>query len=191
MFTDSDSLANTVKKDVGQSHDKRFRIVVSMLREGFRAENISLQWLPTHMRSRRPSDEDDGKGRSRLILQQSCVSICGQEGVSEQGQRKCLNVVLPRNKFRSLPAKSSASDSRFCLFAVTGYDPSFVEFFFVLCSSRIHLNTTMSVFFWMHQLFSLCEWFENYSLVSVNAGFTTGGRGRGSVTLTCSMCQSW
>ena len=50
MFTDSDSLANTDKKDVGQSHDKRFRIVVSMLREGFRAvENISLQWLPTHM----------------------------------------------------------------------------------------------------------------------------------------------
>ena len=29
VFTDSDSLANTVKKDVGQSHDKRFRIVVS------------------------------------------------------------------------------------------------------------------------------------------------------------------
>ena len=36
VFTDSDSLANTVKKDVGQSHDKRFRIVVSMFREGFR-----------------------------------------------------------------------------------------------------------------------------------------------------------
>ena len=35
VFTDSDSLANTVKKDVGQSHDKRFRIVVSMLRERF------------------------------------------------------------------------------------------------------------------------------------------------------------
>ena len=50
VFTDSDSLANTVKKDVGQSHDKRFRIVVSMLREGFRAvENTSLQWLPTHL----------------------------------------------------------------------------------------------------------------------------------------------
>ena len=50
VFTDSDSLANTVKKDVGQSHDKRFRIVVSMLREGFKeAENTSLQWLPTHL----------------------------------------------------------------------------------------------------------------------------------------------
>ena len=52
VFTDSDSLANTVKKDVGQSHDKRFRIVVSMLREGFReVENTSLQWLPTHLQS--------------------------------------------------------------------------------------------------------------------------------------------
>ena len=41
VFTDSDSLANTVRKDVGQSHDKRFRIVVSMLREGFgEVENI-------------------------------------------------------------------------------------------------------------------------------------------------------
>ena len=50
VFTDSDSLANTVKKDVGQSHDKRFRIVVSMLREGFReTENTLLQWLPTHL----------------------------------------------------------------------------------------------------------------------------------------------
>ena len=50
VFTDSDSLANTVKKDVGHSHDKRFRIVVSMLREGFgEAENTSLQWLPTHL----------------------------------------------------------------------------------------------------------------------------------------------
>ena len=38
VFTDSDSLANTVKKDVGQSHDKRFRV-----------ENTSLQWLPTHL----------------------------------------------------------------------------------------------------------------------------------------------
>ena len=49
VFTDSDSLANTAKKDVGQGHDNRFRHVVSMLREGFQAvENMSLQWLPTH-----------------------------------------------------------------------------------------------------------------------------------------------
>ena len=37
-------------KDVGQSHDKIFRIAVSMLREGFgEVENTSLQWLPTHL----------------------------------------------------------------------------------------------------------------------------------------------
>ena len=50
LFTDSDSLANTVKKGVGQSHDKRFRIVVSILREGFgEAKNTSLQWSPTQL----------------------------------------------------------------------------------------------------------------------------------------------
>ena len=114
VFTDSDSLANTVKKDVGQSHDKRFRIVVSMLREGPRSgKHIAAVVADTHA-SRRPSDEDDGKGHSRLILQQSCVSTCGQEGVCEQNRhRMCLNVVLPRNKFQSLPTKSNASDSRF------------------------------------------------------------------------------
>ena len=55
VFTDNDSLENTVKKDVGQSHDKRFRNVVSMLREGFRAvESTSLQWLPTHLQVANP-----------------------------------------------------------------------------------------------------------------------------------------
>ena len=83
----------------------------------------------THAR-RRPSDEDVGKGLSRLILQQSCVPICGQEGVCEQNHhRKCLNVVLPRNKFQSLPTKSNASDSRFCFFVLISDDPSVVEFF--------------------------------------------------------------
>ena len=48
-FTDSYSVANTVKKDVGQSHGKRFRIVVSRLREGFRSVgNVSQTWLPPH-----------------------------------------------------------------------------------------------------------------------------------------------
>ena len=42
VFTDSDSLAKTVKKDVGQSHDKRFRIVVSM------SEKDSEQWRILH-----------------------------------------------------------------------------------------------------------------------------------------------
>ena len=35
VFADTSSLANTVKQNVGQSHDKRFRIVLSMLRDGF------------------------------------------------------------------------------------------------------------------------------------------------------------
>ena len=49
VFNDSNSLANS-EENVGQSHDKRVRIVVSMLREGFRAvENTSLQWLLTHL----------------------------------------------------------------------------------------------------------------------------------------------
>ena len=74
---------------------------------------------------------------------------------------------------------NSAFQSRFCLFAVNSYDPYLVEFFFVLRSSRIHLNTALSVFL-MYQVFPLCVWFENYSGVSVNAGFTTSGRGRGS-----------
>ena len=53
VFTDSDSLANTVKKDVGHPH---------------------------------------------LILQQSCISTCGQENLCKQNShRKCL--MLPRNKF--------------------------------------------------------------------------------------------
>ena len=103
-----------------------------MLRERFRAvELIAAVVADTHA-SRRPSDEDDGKGHFRCILQQSCVSICGQEGACEQGHRKCLIVVLPRNKFQSLLSKSDASDSRFCLFLVNSCDPSLDELFFCL-----------------------------------------------------------
>ena len=51
--------------------------------------------------SRRSSDEDDGKGHPRLILQQSCVSTCGQENLREQNShRKCL--MLPRNEIQLL-----------------------------------------------------------------------------------------
>ena len=74
MFTDSDSLANTVKKDVGQSHDKRFRIVVSMLREGFReVENTSLQWLPTYLQVADRLTKTMDRDILVLILQQSRV----------------------------------------------------------------------------------------------------------------------
>ena len=97
VFTDSDSLANTVKKDVGQSHDKKFRIVVSMLREGFgEVENTSLVVADT-LASRRSSDEDDGKGHPRLILQQSYVSTEGQEDLCKQNShRKCLKFAAKR-----------------------------------------------------------------------------------------------
>ena len=65
VFTDSDTLANTVKKDVGQSHDKRFRVVVYMLLEGFgELENTSLQWLPTHLQAADPLT----KSMERYIL---------------------------------------------------------------------------------------------------------------------------
>ena len=66
VFTVSCGLANTVKKDVGLSHDKRFRIVVSVLRKAFRSEeNISLTWLPIHLHVADPPDEHDGQGYSR------------------------------------------------------------------------------------------------------------------------------
>ena len=61
---------------------------------------------------RRSLDEEDGEGFSRFVLQQSCVPVCGQEGLREQHRhRECLGVVSPRNKFESLPTESNASDS--------------------------------------------------------------------------------
>ena len=42
VFTYIERLMSTVKKDGGQSHDKRFRIVVSVLREGTLAGRRSL-----------------------------------------------------------------------------------------------------------------------------------------------------
>ena len=90
--------------------------------------------------------------------------------------------MLPRNKFESLPTKSNASDSRFCLFVLNSYDPSFVEFFCFAQQSNSS-NAAISNFLDVSAV-PLCEWFENYSGVSLNAGFTTGERGRGS-GLTC------
>ena len=76
MFTDSDSLANTVKKDVGQSHDKRFRIVVSNApRRIQRSGEYIAAVVADTLASRRSSDEDDGKEhpRLRLKLKLSCL----------------------------------------------------------------------------------------------------------------------
>ena len=70
VFTDSDSLANTVKKDVGQSHDKRFRI------ERLCSEKSSDQWrehfagvVADSFASRRSHDEDNGEGHACRVLQ--------------------------------------------------------------------------------------------------------------------------
>ena len=87
------------------------------------SEKHSEQWklhiaavvADTHA-SRRPSDEDDGKEHSRLTLQQSCVSLCGQ------------TTVAAKQVFELLPTKYNASDSRFLLFFVNSRDPSIVEF---------------------------------------------------------------
>ena len=97
VFTDSDSLANTVKKDVGQSHDKRFRIVVSMLREGFReVENTSLQWLSTHLQVA----DLLTKTMERDILVSFFNSRAFQPLCEQNSHRKCL--MLPRNEFQLL-----------------------------------------------------------------------------------------
>ena len=91
VFIDNDSLANTVKKDVEQSHDKRFRIVVSMLREGFRSvENIYLKWLPTHLQVADPLTkmmESDFLSRSSTVVAYQFVAkkIYTNKGPTDNG----------------------------------------------------------------------------------------------------------
>ncbi len=49
VVTDSQNLADTVHSDAGSTNDKRFRIVVAMLREGFTpAKESALKWENTH-----------------------------------------------------------------------------------------------------------------------------------------------
>ena len=67
-------LVSTVKEDVGQSHDKTFRIVVSMLREGFRlSENVIGGW----------ENVIDKPGNRVLcsvsVRDVSCVRSCGSD----------------------------------------------------------------------------------------------------------------
>ena len=70
VFTDSDSLACTVKKDVGPSHDKMCRIIESMLREkvliggGHFADVVVDSFA-----SRGSLDENDGEGHACRFLQ--------------------------------------------------------------------------------------------------------------------------
>ena len=93
VFTDSDSLANTVKRGSESSCPC--------------SENGSDWWrcsaavVADTIASRRSLDEDDGKRHPRLVLQQSCVPVCGQEDFCEQNShRKCL--MLRRNEFQML-----------------------------------------------------------------------------------------
>ena len=100
LFTDSDSLANTVKKDVGQSHDRRFRIVVVSM-QGFRSvENNSLTWLPTHLQVADPLTKAMEKGHSCRVLQLSCVLVRSQEKLTHTKRHwKLVRIMLPRNDF--------------------------------------------------------------------------------------------
>ena len=92
-FTDNDSLANTVKKDVATTRGSESSCPCS--------EKDSEKWRIHRLASCRSFDEDDGKGHPRLILQQSCVSTCGQENLCKKNShRKCL--MLPRNEFQLL-----------------------------------------------------------------------------------------
>ena len=84
VFTDSESLANTVRQEV---KNRRVHAPRRIRRSG---EYIAAVVADT-LASCRSSDEDDGKGHPRLILQQSCVSTCGQGDLCKQNShRKCL-----------------------------------------------------------------------------------------------------
>ena len=65
-------MASTVKKDVGQSHGKRFRIVVSRLREGFRSVGKHhADVVADSSAGRRSLDENGGEGHSHRVLQRA------------------------------------------------------------------------------------------------------------------------
>ena len=50
VITDSDNLAQSLRKDAGQIQDKRLRIVISMLRQTLEIESfLTIRWLPTHL----------------------------------------------------------------------------------------------------------------------------------------------
>ena len=47
VYTDSGSLSDTVLKDTGRCADKRFKIVVAMLRQAFERDRAQLKWADT------------------------------------------------------------------------------------------------------------------------------------------------
>ena len=108
VFTDSGSL-ETVKKEVGQSHDKRFRIVVSMLQRG--GEYIAAMVADTFA-SRRSSDEDEGKehpsSHSSTVVRSNLWPRKSMR--AEQPQKMFM---LPRNEFQLLLTRIRRYCSRF------------------------------------------------------------------------------
>ena len=95
-----DSLANTVKKDVGQSHDKRFRIVVSMPREKFRAveNNTSLQWLPTHLQVADPLTKTVGRDILVSFFNSRAFQPVAKKIFASRTATESV-LMLPRNEF--------------------------------------------------------------------------------------------
>ena len=96
MFTEKlGKHSYAVMKDAGQSHDKRFRIVVSFLREGFRrGGKHAADMVADSPAGRRSFDKSDGKGHSRRVLQLSCFPVCSQKTCAE----KLMRMAWPRNE---------------------------------------------------------------------------------------------
>ena len=165
MFTDSDRLGkrSQERRWTESRQEVQNRRVHAPRRIESSGEYIAAVVADT-LASRRPSDEDDGKGHPRLIFQQSCVSTCGQEDLCEQNKQpqKMFNVVAKRVSFAAHENLTATVLFFVCLFAVNICDPSLVEFFLSRAAQPYQ------PFFGMFQLFFLveCEWFENYSGVS-------------------------
>ena len=148
VFNNSDSLANTIKKDVGQSHDKKFRRVHAPRRIQRSGEYIVAMAADT-LANRRSSDADDGKGHPRLINQQSCVSTCGQENLCEPEQpQKMFNVATQRV---SIVAHENLTPSFSFLFIYCEH------LWFIFCWVFWFCAAQPYQFFGMFQLFVPCE----------------------------------
>ena len=49
-MTDSENLAQAIRKGAGQIQDKRLRIVIAMLRQTCDIEpSVTIEWTPTHL----------------------------------------------------------------------------------------------------------------------------------------------
>ena len=113
-------------KDAGQSHDKRFRIVVSFLREGFRkGGKHAADVVADSPAGRRSFDENDGEGHSRRVLQLSCLPVCSQENLCGETDE---NSVAAKCGLESLLFFFDILGSHPCFFGVA---------LFQLCKKRL------------------------------------------------------